>query len=136
MSLNNQCGYVVPFWTLVVTVSAGVPTSAYWDDDCSLCARDQCIDGNCGVDSNKICTSGEQGGGTDCDLKIYICWTGTDRNGAYMTSAGRRYSQFRRWSLNAAYNSAANFADQNLPRPPDELPLGGIGGADEAGPGG
>lgn len=123
------CTHRVPFWTLVVTMEDGYITKQEWDDDCSLCSLCS-VEGTCGEDESicvdyncasqpVACTS--RGGPTDCDLKIYIGWTGTDKNGVYLTSAGKRLSQFRKWSLNAAYNAASQFSSQNLPTPPTEI---------------
>jgi hypothetical protein len=96
-----------------------------FDDDCSLCSNDYCIDGNC---AQKVtdCTSfnGVTGSGstpnTDCSFKLYVSWSGTDAQGTYLASAGRRLSQFRRWSLNSVYNQASSFSIDQLPVVPSD----------------
>ena len=55
--------------------------------------------GNC----EQICTSGKA---CECDLSVYVVWTGTDVNGKYMKSAGLRFSRFESFSLNTLYASA------------------------------
>ena len=46
---------------------------------------------------------------------MYLGWYGTDVNGRYLTSAGKRFSNFRSYSANAAAQSAANTAQANSP---------------------
>jgi len=54
-------------------------------------------------------------------VQIYVSWAGTDSEGTYLSSSGRRLSQFRRWSLNAVYNQATSFDVGTLPTlPPEE----------------
>ena len=33
--------------------------------------------------------------GTDCDLTIYVVWTGTDEKDKYLTSSNNRFSAFQ-----------------------------------------
>mmetsp|Transcript_23239 Transcript_23239/g.33998 ORF Transcript_23239/g.33998 Transcript_23239/m.33998 type:complete len:104 (+) Transcript_23239:444-755(+) len=33
-------------------------------------------------------------GGNECDLTLYVVWTGTDVNGSYLTSSSNRFSAF------------------------------------------
>jgi|EP00945_MAST-04E_sp_MAST-4E-sp1_P007781 hypothetical protein len=42
----------------------------------------------------------------DCDLKLYVVWTGTDKAGNYFTSASLRFSRFAQYSINDMYGSA------------------------------
>jgi len=95
-------GYVVPFFTVLITLDQGAPQSMDWDTGCFGCDSSTCIDGNCGV-SQSDCDSGN----VDCDFKVYVGWEGTDRRGVYLTSAGRRYSAFRDYSLGDAYSQAS-----------------------------
>lgn len=37
-----------------------------------------------------------------CDAKIFIVWTGTDASGAYLRSAGRRFSMYRKYKAGLA----------------------------------
>lgn len=73
-----------------------------------------CIDGFCGQ------PIGECGGGAtdvDCDLKIYVGWYGTDTSGGYLTSASKRLSAFRSWSVVDVFESARSIAIENQPNP-------------------
>jgi len=112
---------VVPFHTIVIDLSNGVVDSITFDDDCSLCGNDYCVNGNCARDISDCTASSSSGAATDCDFKLYVSWSGTDSDGTYLSSSGRRLSQFRRWSLNAVYNQASDFSISDLPiEPPDE----------------
>lgn len=51
---------------------------------------------------------------TGCDLKVFITWTGTDRNGAYMTSANKRFSRFRAFAVATAFQSAVDIGNNAL----------------------
>jgi hypothetical protein len=42
----------------------------------------------------------------ECDLKLYVVWTGTDANGNYFQSAGLRFSRFQQFAISSLYTSA------------------------------
>ena len=107
--------------------TTGVPTAMTWDDDCTLCSSDHCVDGNCAVDFNQ-CTN--YGGSTNCDVKVYVAWAGTDVDGFYFTSQDRTLSSFRQWSITGAFNSATNFLPNALPT----IDSGGAGTATNTDP--
>ena len=46
----------------------------------------------------------------ECDLKMYIVWTGTDANGNYFQSAGLRFSRFQQFAISSLYTSARTLA--------------------------
>ena len=52
----------------------------------------------CGVKPAQ-CTLQPDGKTNLCDLAVYVVWTGTDANGHYFKSAGRRFSRFRQFGL-------------------------------------
>lgn len=114
---------VVPFHTIVIHLIQGKIDYIEFDDDNTLCGNDLSIDGNCAIPIS-TCSSSisydktNTAGGTDCDFKVYVSWEGTDSENTFLTSAGRRLSQFRRWSLNAVYNQASNFDSKDLPSVP------------------
>ena len=121
-SLGAVCT-VVPFHTIIINLNNGVIDDISFDDDCSLCGNDYCVDGNCAQEVSK-CTSQSlydatnTASLTDCDFKVYVSWSGTDADGVYLSSSGRRLSQFRRWSLNAVYNQASDFDTGSIPITP------------------
>lgn len=43
-----------------------------------------------------------------CDLKVFVVWTGTDADGQYLTSAGKRFSRFRQYGIASTYQSSLN----------------------------
>jgi len=100
--------------TAIIILDSGIPTDIQWDDGCYGCSGDACIDSTCGVGLYDTCWIGE----TDCSVKIYVGWFGTDDNDVYLTSSGKRLSRFREFSLNTAFNSATNTLNNNLPNPP------------------
>ncbi len=102
---NQFYGYIVPFWTLIITLDNGRVEKMEWDDGCLSCKDEQCVDSTCSV---SIAETGCRAAGskTDCSPKFFVGWFGTDRNGQYLTSAGSRYSRFRSYSLNSAFTSA------------------------------
>ena len=46
----------------------------------------------------------------ECDLKVFVVWTGTDANGDYFKSAGLRFSRFQQFSVSALYTSGRSLA--------------------------
>jgi hypothetical protein len=125
---------VFPVLTAVISVKLGEVIGITWDDGCHFCADtgDMCVsniftlpktsfnstvkvsdtalkklslDGegkNCKVGVDR-CT-GSNGG--ECDLKVYVVWTGTDAQGNYLKSASLRFSRFAQYSIKDMYASA------------------------------
>jgi len=110
--------YVVPFWTAIINVDSGIVTSITWDDGCYGCSGNECIMETCGVDIGTCWSNG-----VDCSLKVYVCWFGTDSTGYYLTSAGKRLSQFREYSIDYAFNSATQTGASLVPSPPQFSPV-------------
>ncbi len=116
----RQGPITIPYWTITAQTENGVLSDAapfVWDNQgegCyGGCPESDCLDGFCGVDVS-IC--GDDVGDTDCDLKIYLGWYGTDADGNYLTSASKRLSNFRSWSLEGVFASATSIYE-NLPNP-------------------
>lgn len=49
-----------------------------------------------------------------CDLKVFVTWTGTDRNGKFLKSAGQRFSRFRAFGVASLYQGALNLGQDAL----------------------
>lgn len=49
-----------------------------------------------------------------CDLKVFVTWTGTDKNGQYLTSAGQRFSRYRAFGIATMYQSALNLVQDGI----------------------
>jgi hypothetical protein len=112
---RTSAGNVVPFWTAIIDVRDGNVLSVKWDEGCNGCSGDACIDLFCGVPTTEC---GVQKGDTDCDLKVYVGWFGTDADGNFLTSSSKSLSNFRSYSLSDAYTAAAKTAGENQPDNP------------------
>lgn len=81
-----------------------------WDDACVFCADDRCKENTFHFNGTVArlneptrgcyltkaqCDKIHQKGGNDCDLSIYVVWTGTDANGKFLTSSNNRFSAFQ-----------------------------------------
>jgi len=102
--------YVVPFWTLIITLDNGYVQSLDWDDGC-LGGCSPCQDATCVVNIDQC------QGSASCDPKFFLGWFGTDSDGRYLISAGERYSRFRSYSLSSAFSSAYDDASSVAPNP-------------------
>jgi len=105
--------FVVPFWTAIIQLKDGLAESITWDDGCYGCSDLPCYEATCGI-RNINCYAGK----VDCDIKIYLGWFGTDKSGRYLTSAGKRLSRFRAYSVKSAYDTASETAINAIPDPP------------------
>jgi hypothetical protein len=106
-------GLVYPYLTAIIDVKDGEVIGITWDDACVFCGSDKCeentLDFN-GVEATQK-SSGQPTKGcyitqedcntvvaedsrTDCDLLIYVVWTGTDSDGKTFQSAANRFSNF------------------------------------------
>ena len=117
-SLSFQRGYygpsgkIYPFLTAIINVNQGVVQGITWDDACVFCSKDECerntfdFNGNMGSESEfqqpvggcfvtkEQCDTAVQEGRTDCDLVLYVVWSGTDANGNGFQSSANRFSEF------------------------------------------
>lgn len=100
-----------------------------WDDGCDFCDPDTCEPNLYGAaantstsritDSGYTCYSplsscaGENA--TLCDITLYVGWTGTDKSGDYLSSAGLRMSQFKKYSISSYVKKVANSFSSLLP---------------------
>eukprot|EP00457_Paulinella_chromatophora_P013245 gb/GEZN01013524.1/.p1 GENE.gb/GEZN01013524.1/~~gb/GEZN01013524.1/.p1 ORF type:complete len:277 (-),score=29.09 gb/GEZN01013524.1/:145-975(-) len=118
---RNDADTLVPFFTILPTVEDGTVVSLVWDDFCQQC-ESPCIMNNCAVKSSTCTTQGvaDSTRVSDCDLKTYMGWTGTDTSGNYMMSAGKRISAFRQWAVSGMYNGAI----QGVKDAPSKVPTG------------
>jgi hypothetical protein len=107
-------GLIYPYMTAIIDVKDGIVLGITWDDACVFCGSDKCdentVDFN-GVEATQK-SSGQPTKGchitqedcnmlvaedrrTDCDLLIYVVWTGTDSSGKTFQSAANRFSNFQ-----------------------------------------
>ena len=105
---------VYPQLTAIIDVEMGDVVGISWDDGCIFCKSSECdentfnfqgelstpIDdaGSCGetVDFCRDSLARESG---ECDLMLYVVWTGTDSNGRAFKSAAYRFSAFPKQEL-------------------------------------
>lgn len=117
----------VPIMTIIIHAEDGEVKYITYDEGCYFCdpEGDECVE-NSFSPSRGIIQSEDYmsclkkdadcaANPSDCDLKVYVTWSGTDVNGAFFRSAGSRFSRFRSFGVESLYNSAlqdAEFAAQ------------------------
>ena len=117
---------VYPHLTAIIDVKDGLVRGITWDDACVFCSGFDCDEITVnfeGVMQNKDtagqltrgcgntltdCSEKHANGGTDCDLVLYVVWTGTDVDGKALLSSASRFSAFPAQELQ-------NRLTQNLP---------------------
>jgi hypothetical protein len=123
---------IYPHLTAVIDVDKGVVQGIVWDDACIFCSKNECEEntfdfsgvlgttkqfnqptGGCFLEK-ATCIQFNQDSRTDCDLILYVVWTGTDKNGDSMLSSSYRFSAFPAQELSDRFS-------QNLPAFPEIL---------------
>jgi hypothetical protein len=112
---DYDSAFIYPYLTAIIDVKGGEVIGITWDDACVFCGSDKCLENT--VDFNGVeatqKSSGQPTKGcyikqedcnlvvatptdskTDCDLLVYVVWTGTDSNGKTFQSAANRFSNF------------------------------------------
>jgi hypothetical protein len=104
---------IYPYMTAIIDVSGGTVKGITWDDACVFCDDNKCeentVDYNgkeatqsssgqptkgCYISQSDCDTKTIEKSGTDCDLLVYVVWTGTDSDGKTFQSAANRFSTF------------------------------------------
>jgi len=109
----NGVDKVFPFLTAIIAVEKGDVTGITWDDGCVFGAEEECEDNTYGFDG-EIATEDDakQPVGSDhytvdgckenekaeCDIMLYVVWTGTDSKGNDFKSSANRFSAFPKQS--------------------------------------
>lgn len=134
--------YTVPTYTVIIKLDQGKVTDIGWDDGCFFCAEntDECmhtgLDTNytaeipsvdfrgcrkshteCYPDTMPVANSTDANvtlAQTGCDLKVFVTWTGTDKNGQFLRSASKRFSRYRQFGIATLYQSAINLANEGM----------------------
>ena len=104
--------HLYPYLTAIIDVRDGVVTGIAWDDACIFCQRSRCAANTYNFDGSVAtveqinqpadgcyftrdeCVALHAGGTDDCDLKLYVVWTGTDAQGKVLLSSDSRFSAF------------------------------------------
>eukprot|EP00558_Chaetoceros_sp_UNC1202_P007875 CAMPEP_0197246124 /NCGR_PEP_ID=MMETSP1429-20130617/10680_1 /TAXON_ID=49237 /ORGANISM="Chaetoceros sp., Strain UNC1202" /LENGTH=239 /DNA_ID=CAMNT_0042706729 /DNA_START=18 /DNA_END=737 /DNA_ORIENTATION=+ len=100
---------IFPHLTAIIDVHKGQVQGIAWDNACVFCADERCAENTYGFDAQGArlgeptkgcyltkneCDEIQAQGGNECDLTLYVVWTGTDVNGSYLTSSSNRFSAF------------------------------------------
>jgi len=108
--------YLVGSRAIVVNMVDGFVTDLVWDDSCTGCTSDYCLDDGCSTIISKIDPAC---GGSEileedpfyCGMKIYVGWNGTDSEGATLSTYASVPSRFEKYSFfMSAYDAASGFA--------------------------
>lgn len=106
---DKDLGLIYPFLTAIIDVKEGVITGISFDNACIFCDSNSCSENTYGFDgelaeinqptkgcalSKVACDAIHLSGGTQCDLQLYVVWTGTDDDGNVLSSADSRFSMF------------------------------------------
>jgi len=104
---------IYPYLTAIITVDQGNVTGITWDNACVFCAAEECQDNTYGFEGAlateeeaqqpvgacsiplEECKTAEQ---AECDLLLYVVWSGTDSNGDDFMSSSNRFSAFPKQS--------------------------------------
>ena len=105
---------VYPFFTAIIDVEDGVIRGITWDDSCVFCNSKNCLEttynfngeiqdsdsagqptSSCYI-TKEACDQLVQDNpaATECDLTLYVVWSGTDRHGKALQSQAFRFSAF------------------------------------------
>lgn len=114
------------FTNLVVNLNQGEVSSFAWDNGCSGCSPDDCMEGSknfnlesytAGSETFHQGTCGQQlatcaGNELSCDLKIFVTVAGTDRHGQNLLSAGTRLSKLAGPTLSSLFKTMTESYDK------------------------
>ncbi|KAK8795698.1 hypothetical protein WA158_000354 [Blastocystis sp. Blastoise] len=115
-----------PILTAVISVEKGEVVAITWDDGCYSCQEGceqnsmyledgeiqiiQANDPKYSVWAGQSCYLDQSCDATkkNCDLKLYIVWSGTDKDGRPLSSSNMRFSRFDGATLSSIYNTIVN----------------------------
>ncbi|KAL7462735.1 hypothetical protein ACHAXS_003110 [Conticribra weissflogii] len=123
---------VFPYLTAVIDVKDGTVQGIAWDDACIFCNLSRCLPntydfvGNittrqkisqptdgCYI-SRDECVALHSGGSDECDLKLFVVWTGTGVGGTALFSSDSRFSAFPPNRIQENVENGVNQAIGNL----------------------
>lgn len=103
---------IYPFLTAIIDVKDGIVRGIAWDDACVFCEKKECVPNTYNFDgslatteqinqpvngcylSRDECMGFAATGSNQCDIKLYVAWTGTDVDGKALLSSNSRFSMF------------------------------------------
>lgn len=107
---QRDLDYVFPHLTAIVDVKDGIVQGIAWDKACMFCNDERCLENTLDFSgqprqldeptdgcylTKSECDTIHENGGTECDLTLYVVWTGSDVNGNTLSSSKFRFSAFR-----------------------------------------
>jgi hypothetical protein len=104
-------GRIFPYLTAIIDVANGVVQGIAWDNACVFCSSDLCLENTfnfagqpatdltgqskgCYLEKATCNALKFENGTTDCDIQLYVVWTGTDVKGQVFQSSANRFSAF------------------------------------------
>jgi len=105
---------------ITVVMEQGVVVDMYWDDSCTACSEQYCLEGSCSSVISQISPPcHDQFALAEdpfrCGLKIYVAWRGTDNLNQTLNSYTSVPSRFQKYSyIASAYDTAAGFTSDFL----------------------
>ncbi|EED87213.1 predicted protein [Thalassiosira pseudonana CCMP1335] len=104
--------HIYPYLTAIIDVRDGLIRGIAWDDACVFCQKSRCLSNTynfngavatkdqisqptdgCYLTRNE-CVTLHAGGSDECDLKLFVVWTGTAVGGKVLLSSDSRFSAF------------------------------------------
>lgn len=114
--VTNDNRMVVTYYTLIITLDKGNIVDLEWEAGCFDCDRDWCLtDFNLCTVPYTQCSNINPLSDISCNLKVYIAWKGTDKNGDYLISAQRTIRNFMLFSLSLPLAQAAKTVTKLTP---------------------
>jgi len=115
-SRSDKIDLLVGSRAITVNMEQGVITHLYWDDSCSGCLEDRCLEDSCSSAIHEFSQACDDINALEedpyrCGIKIYVAWKGTDKNNNTLESYTKVPSRFQKYSFIAnAYDAASGFA--------------------------
>lgn len=115
-------GHLVRLVNVVINLRDGNISSFAWDNGCAGCGPSDCMESSKSLDlatgavGGQVFDQGTCGQRVEncpsnpqaCDLRVFVTWAGTDRNGRNAVSAGMRLSKFTGYTMKSLYESMAH----------------------------
>jgi hypothetical protein len=137
--------YTIPTYTVIVSVDKGNVIAVQYDEGCHSCdpSSSDCTNNAFLTTENTIpivesspfrsCAAPECRAANatwECDLKIFMTWTGTDSNGNFFESANLRPSRFRQFGIGGFYDAVTAAAQNGINQvvTTGQNIIGGLGG--------
>jgi hypothetical protein len=111
---DQDANRLFPFLTAIIDLDNGRVTGIAWDDSCVFCSGGRCVENTYDFDGNSAderrsgapskgcyfvseeCNTiqADASNEVDCNVLLYVVWTGTDVDGKAMQSSANRFSNF------------------------------------------